>query len=270
MKKIIDIRNIKIDPVTNTMKSTDLHRLVYMNTGKYEQLSHFHRKIKKVLINHHDPVLGSSTKDNRGYVSHYNLTEIQCHMIMASVDVVHLEMVVTIFIKARDLVFKPTTIDDVYREKVLQATLQDRIAIEHDKIAAKAKIERAKQATLLHKEAVAVKLLDAKVTDTNLKIEALRTKLSVSTTVRTKADVVASRIGLPRKSITELLRGTGIKPVDANTALVKLGLLASDRQTITKKGMFYGSSWVGGSSHNPKWYELDFETDLLIKIKSKL
>jgi hypothetical protein len=99
----VNLSDIAIDPINKTMKSTDLHEIVFNNTGKYEKLKAFHRKIKNVLEiqSNGDGAVFAPSLDSRGYVKHYNLDETECHMIMASVDSKHLRMVVTIFIEAR-------------------------------------------------------------------------------------------------------------------------------------------------------------------------
>ena len=38
-----------INPINNTMKSTDLHKFVYEVTGKYKELKAFHRLTKDLL-----------------------------------------------------------------------------------------------------------------------------------------------------------------------------------------------------------------------------
>lgn len=69
------------------------HQLVFSVTGKYERLGHFHDKVKKVLINQYGRISRSSIRDDRGYVQHYNLNEVQCNMVMASIDLNHLELI---------------------------------------------------------------------------------------------------------------------------------------------------------------------------------
>ena len=123
------ISSIEIDPANETMKTTDLHKIVFANTGKHEKLRNFHVKIRNVLgiQSNGDGVAFKPSLDSRGYVAHYNLDETECHMIMASVDSKHLRMIVTIFIEARNAALKPKTrlelaIEQVKLIKELEAT----------------------------------------------------------------------------------------------------------------------------------------------------
>jgi hypothetical protein len=63
-----------------TMRSTELHQVVFNSTGKFEKLSAFHKKVLQVLENHYDSIMESSIKDSRGYVEYYNLTEELSHV----------------------------------------------------------------------------------------------------------------------------------------------------------------------------------------------
>jgi hypothetical protein len=85
-----------------TMRSTELHQIVFDSTGKFEKLSHFHDKVKKVLINHLDRILSSAQKRDNGQIEYYNLTEIQANMVMASIDVNHLEDVSKVFVHVKN------------------------------------------------------------------------------------------------------------------------------------------------------------------------
>lgn len=105
-----------------------------------------------------------------------------------------------------------------------------------------------------------------------LESEIIHNKLTELRMVKVNGDVNASRAQLPRESITKLLldAGSTITPKEANNVLIKLGFLHKNRKTITQGGLYYGHSWTGGKTHNPKWYSIDFKTDLLIKIKEEL
>ena len=106
--KLLSAYQAAINLESNTMKSTDLHSLVYNETGKFALLGDFHVKVKQVLDIVDDGKTPPSQKlsnpptlDNRGYVSYYNLDEVECNMIMASVDVRHLRLIATIFVKVK-------------------------------------------------------------------------------------------------------------------------------------------------------------------------
>jgi hypothetical protein len=102
MKEVTSISSAVSTAVNQpTMTSKALHAVVYEATGKFEKLSAFHKKVLQVLINHHDSLQESSTKDERGYVSYYNLSELHCNMIMASIDVNHLEAVSRVFVEVK-------------------------------------------------------------------------------------------------------------------------------------------------------------------------
>jgi hypothetical protein len=107
--------------ITPTMKSTDFHEIIFANASKYTELKAFHRKIRDVLEIQPDGE-GLSFKPTlraNGRVECYNLDEIECHIIMASVDVEHFETAVTIFIEARNAAFKPKTRLELAREQVV-------------------------------------------------------------------------------------------------------------------------------------------------------
>jgi len=91
-----------LTPNQETMTSKALHKVVFEATGKYEKLSDFHHKVRQVIEIVDDGILPSSIRDERGYVSYYNLTEVESNMIMASIDLKHLKLISEIFVKVKN------------------------------------------------------------------------------------------------------------------------------------------------------------------------
>jgi hypothetical protein len=64
---------VPVPPNASTMKSTQLHEIVFSHTGKYELLCNFHKYIQKVLVNQYDSILESAQKRSNGHIQYYNL-----------------------------------------------------------------------------------------------------------------------------------------------------------------------------------------------------
>ena len=95
---------VPLPPQSNTMTSVELHRVVFEATGKFAELGNFHAHTKKVLINQSDCILQSAQKRSNGQVSWYNLNEVQCNMVMASIDLNHLELIAKVFVFTKNSV----------------------------------------------------------------------------------------------------------------------------------------------------------------------
>jgi len=106
----INVYKSLINEETNTMKSTDLHKFVHDATGKYKDYSDFSKKIKKVLFGKENPTnaeISDGAKfapsfDDRGYVKYFNLDEVECNMIMGSIDVRHLRQLAEVFVAVKN------------------------------------------------------------------------------------------------------------------------------------------------------------------------
>jgi hypothetical protein len=131
-----------------TMRSTELHQIVFDNTGKFKKLGDFHRKVLQVLENHHDAILASSIKDSRGYVKYYNLNELQANMVMASIDVNHLEDVSKIFVHVKNHGY-PQAVPELSDQVLLAQIDLERLRLtEHTKqLAIEAKVKLGKRTT---------------------------------------------------------------------------------------------------------------------------
>jgi len=98
--------NTPMKPLTNltptqTMKSTELHSIIYQSTGKFKSKSAFHVKLRQVFDSTKDGILPSAHLLSNGMVAYYKLNEIQANMIMASIDINHLELVAKVFVKVK-------------------------------------------------------------------------------------------------------------------------------------------------------------------------
>jgi hypothetical protein len=79
------------------MKSTDIQKVVYNLTGKYRELSHFHIKVRKVLRNQLDPILGCAKLLPNGHVEYYRLNRRQAHKVMFHVHEDFADYVLDVF-----------------------------------------------------------------------------------------------------------------------------------------------------------------------------
>ena len=106
-----------VDTESKTMKSTDLHKFVFEATGKLKAIGDFNVKIKSVLSSHIDDGRMPSSLNSRGYVKYYTMNEVQCNMLLASIDVTHLELMAEVFVAVKNSV---SLMEDV--SKMLIAT----------------------------------------------------------------------------------------------------------------------------------------------------
>ena len=134
-----------VDQTNNTMKSTDLHKFVYEATGKYEKLHNFHLKVRNTLelgddlkMKSYQTLSNPPQLDSRGYVSWYNLDEVECNMIMASIDVNHLRLMAEVFVKVKNAV----AVQDSYQIEDPINRAERWIEEQKEKQLALAKIER--------------------------------------------------------------------------------------------------------------------------------
>jgi hypothetical protein len=99
----IEVYRGLVDQSDNTMKSTDLHKFVYEATGKYEELKTFHRLIKDLMDTENSEGTDfAPTLRANNQVQHYNLSEVECNMIMAKIDVKHLRLISEVFVKVKN------------------------------------------------------------------------------------------------------------------------------------------------------------------------
>lgn len=92
--------------------------------------------------------------------------------------------------------------------------------------------------------------------------------------MKVKFDMEASKVALPVVTITSIVAGSGIKPHDANMALLALGYLESnpnkgDRFKVSKAGSYYGRNIKTSKDANvinARWFE-GTAKELLEKIK---
>jgi len=86
---------------TKTMKSTDLHKFVFEATGKFKELKTFHSKLRDVLGSQIDGGKMIPSFNPNKTVAYYIMNEVQCNMIMASIDVNHLELMAQVFVAVK-------------------------------------------------------------------------------------------------------------------------------------------------------------------------
>jgi len=99
-----------VDHNNKTMKSTDLHRFVYEATGKFKELKTFHRKIKLVLFGTETPTNAEISEGTdfaptlraNNQIAYLNLSEVECNMIMAAIDVRHLRLIAKVFVAVKN------------------------------------------------------------------------------------------------------------------------------------------------------------------------
>jgi len=105
-----------VDTESKTMKSTDLHSFVFEATGKYKLLDSFHKVVLKSVsgantLKEYKSKMNESdfvgfekdfSLNERGQIKHYNLTEVECNMIMASIDVNHLRLMAEVFVAVKN------------------------------------------------------------------------------------------------------------------------------------------------------------------------
>lgn len=92
--------------------------------------------------------------------------------------------------------------------------------------------------------------------------------------MKVKIDMEASKVALPVVTITSIVAGSGIKPHDANMALLALGYLESnpnkgDRFMVSREGSYYGRNVKTSKDANvinARWFE-GTAKELLEKIK---
>ena len=134
-----------------TMKSTDLHKFVHEATGKFLELKHFHEKIRTILDV--DGLKFRPSLNANKTVAFYNLDEVECNMIMASIDVGHLRLLAEVFVTVKNAVETPK-LPQTYLEAVKA------LAVE---IEAKEKlqVENTQQATKIQSDAPKVLFSDA-------------------------------------------------------------------------------------------------------------
>jgi hypothetical protein len=219
---------IKKQNKTNlTMKSTVLHEVVFNNTGKFERLSDFHKKIRQVLEKYQSAILALATKLDNGKVEYYNLTEVQSNMVMASIDINHLELVSEVFVAVKKSNLVLVTMDLKKEELIYE---KDLLIFEANK--ARTDIEIAK-----------------------MKIEA--------ETILKKAEFLNSDSAT---SASVLLDEWGIDvTVQQFNKLLQSHFLLTKRnpKLVSKKGFAFGTNFTVGNSKQPRWYRHTFDAQLV-------
>ena len=71
--KSLNIVNTSLINNELTMSSRDLHQLIFNSTGKFPNLGEFHKKVRKVLVNHKDAVMASASLLSNGQIHQYNI-----------------------------------------------------------------------------------------------------------------------------------------------------------------------------------------------------
>jgi hypothetical protein len=277
------------------MRSTDLHQLVYNLTGKYEKLGNFHDKVKQVLEKYQDSILLSAQKRSNGYVEYYRLNEIQCNMVMASIDINHLQTLAEFWVSNKSSALTPaptatmTKEDEIMlpvyeakRELALKklALEEEKLALEDKKIALEDKKIKIVHKSELKEIAVAhnskLKVLKGKHKNAMRKVtqesKAIKQREYVLVDgMKIKADMTVGKIDLPYESLTTLLKKHGRKEHahEINVILNNMGYVDYVNRVyiLTNNAAYYGKNLRSGNTLLPKYY-VDYFEELLEEIDS--
>jgi hypothetical protein len=203
------------------MRSTDLHKFIVNLTGKYEKLKTFHRKVREVLKNQ----LGTKSVPAQllpnGHIEYYRLNEVQCNMVMASIDINHLQTLAEFWVsnKSNTLTTTPTVVMTKKDEVMLPAyEAEKELALKELEIAHANKLEKLvlerKEITIAHNNKL--KILEGKHKNDMKKVaqesEAIKQRKYVLVDgMKVKADMTVGKIDPPYESLTALLKKHGRK-----------------------------------------------------------
>jgi len=115
-----------------SMKSTDLNKFVTELTGKFSSSSDFHEYIKKMLnIKSTDSLRYAQTLGKNKQLLYYNLSKVECKMLMLNIDSRHLRLLSELF-------EKPEQQDSKVKVEELTTTVQTTCSL-HGKLDKKIK-----------------------------------------------------------------------------------------------------------------------------------
>jgi hypothetical protein len=259
------------------MRSTDLHKFIVNLTGKYEKLKTFHRKVREVLKNQ----LGTKSVPAQllpnGHIKYYRLNEVQCNMVMASIDINHLQTLAEFWVsnKSNTLTTTPTVVMTKEDEVMLpvyearKASALRKLALEDEEI------EKAHKSRL--KE---IALADKQIEDRHknvmkeIAIESKAIKQREYVLVdgmKVKADMTVGKIDPPYESLTALLKKHGRKEHahEINVILNYMGYVEYVNRVyiLTDSAAYYGKNLKSGNTLTPKYY-VDYFEELLEEIDS--
>jgi hypothetical protein len=263
------------------MRSTDLHKFIVNLTGKYGQLKDFHRIIKKVLKKQSGAISALAQKRSNGQIEYYRLNEVQCNMVMASIDINHLQTLAEFWVsnKSSTLTTTPTVVmtkEDVVMLPAYEAKKElalKKLALEDEEIE-KAHKSKLEELEVTHKSKL--KVLRGKHKNDMKKIaqesEAIKKRKYVLVDgMKVKADMTVGKIDPPYESLTALLKKHGRKEHahEINVILNYMGYVEYVNRVyiLTDSAAYYGKNLKSGNTLSPKYY-VDYFEELLEEIDS--